>query len=286
MGYAPQIPGLDNRGSLASTSLRATSDFLTEVTNAGGTYTTAQEAAVLALVSAIKTAGLWPKFGAFYPFVGGVASSHALNLIDPTRHRIKWSGTLTHSANGVTGDGSTGYGSTRFFPLRHSSWTKISGTIGVYVYAAGTAGAPDLRSYIGGVSAFSSELTMYGHLASGGQGFYASVNQTSQSLYAVVGNSKKLLCVSRVDATNEKLYYDDGTATLQSSTSSPTIANAIDVPLFLLARCGDVNGGTIDRYNNATISAAFVGEGVSGTEAAALKTALDAFQSAMSRATP
>lgn len=57
---------------------------------------------------------------AFYPFVGGTASTHKWNGKDvrdlDAAFRILWTGTVTHNANGITGDGSTGYGDTRILP--------------------------------------------------------------------------------------------------------------------------------------------------------------------------
>lgn len=48
--------------------------------------------------------------GAVYPFVGGNATSHSFNFLNPSQHQIIWSGTLIHNQNGVKGDGSTGAG--------------------------------------------------------------------------------------------------------------------------------------------------------------------------------
>jgi hypothetical protein len=62
-----------------------------------------------ALVSpiAFKTA-----FKFLYPFVGGSAVTNSFNLADPSVGRITWSGTVTHNANGITGDGTSGHGDT------------------------------------------------------------------------------------------------------------------------------------------------------------------------------
>lgn len=66
------------------------------------------------MVKALKQFLLFDKFTAFYPIVGGLASWHSLNLINPSTFQITWNGTVTHNANGVTSDGSTGYGDTGF----------------------------------------------------------------------------------------------------------------------------------------------------------------------------
>lgn len=72
------------------------------------------------LVVNLKNANLWTKLVALWPFVGGTAYSHKWNLIDPqdldSSFRLTFAGTLTHSVNGVEGDGSTGYYDTHIVP--------------------------------------------------------------------------------------------------------------------------------------------------------------------------
>ncbi len=72
------------------------------------------------LVNQLKTSGLWNKFNAIYPFVGGNAWAHSFNLMNPQNadaaYRIAWGGTVTHSALGITGNGTTGYGNTFLTP--------------------------------------------------------------------------------------------------------------------------------------------------------------------------
>lgn len=243
--------------------------FLRAVTNVGGTVSASMRLAVRALVSGLQSTGLWEKFIAFYPFVGGIAASHSLNLINSTRNRIQWLGTTppTHGANGVTGNG-TGYGDTRIIPLYSENWAKVSAHGSIYVYTAGTTGA-----YFGATPA------NYAVMAVSGTSIYAGLNG-NQHEYTTVGTSKKLLLLSRIDDTTLH-FYKDGS----DSTSTPTIAAPENGPISLLARCTALTG-TIDLFSNATISAATFGSGLSSTDAGNLKTLLDTFQTAMGRATP
>jgi hypothetical protein len=72
--------------------------------------------AINQLVVDLKNAGLWTKMNAIYPYVGGTATTHKYNLKNPqdtdAAFRISFSGTITHNSNGVTGNGSTGFGNT------------------------------------------------------------------------------------------------------------------------------------------------------------------------------
>ena len=78
------------------------------ITAAGITDTT-QKNAINTLVLDLKAYAIWPKFIAIYPYVGGTATTHKFNLVDPlddnAAFRITWNGGVTHNANGITGNG-------------------------------------------------------------------------------------------------------------------------------------------------------------------------------------
>src|SRR5690606_24652832 len=68
--------------------------------------------AINQLVLNLKYYNIWEKMIAIYPFIGGSANSHSYNLKNPSQFQITWNGTVTHDANGIKGDGATGYGNT------------------------------------------------------------------------------------------------------------------------------------------------------------------------------
>lgn len=74
------------------------------------------EAALDTFVTDLKTNGLWTKMNAIYPFVGGTATTHKYNLVDPqdtdAAFRLTFVGGMTHSSTGVVSNGSTGYADT------------------------------------------------------------------------------------------------------------------------------------------------------------------------------
>jgi hypothetical protein len=94
----------------------AAAAFFAAQTAAGQTLTSTQMNAVNTLCLNAKANGWWGALVAFYPFLGNSATCDSFNLVDPTTFFITWYGTVTHNANGVTGDGSTGYGDTGLFP--------------------------------------------------------------------------------------------------------------------------------------------------------------------------
>jgi hypothetical protein len=76
-----------------------------------------QADAINNLVLGLKYNGLWTKMKAVYPFVGGTATTHKFNLMNPVdsdaAYRLVFNGGWTHSSNGVQGNGVNGYADTK-----------------------------------------------------------------------------------------------------------------------------------------------------------------------------
>ena len=81
------------------------------------------ETALCNLVEGMKSDGIWTKMKAIYPFVGGTADTHKYNLKDPrdldAAFRITWAGGVTHASTGVKGNGTSGYGDTKWAASVH-----------------------------------------------------------------------------------------------------------------------------------------------------------------------
>jgi hypothetical protein len=73
-----------------------------------------EQNALIQLVVDLKNVGLWDKMDVIYPFIGGTALSNSFNLKNTNQYQITWYGTVTHNSNGITGDGSSGYGDTNY----------------------------------------------------------------------------------------------------------------------------------------------------------------------------
>jgi hypothetical protein len=73
-----------------------------------------EQNALIQLVIDLKNNNLWDKMDVIYPFVGGTSTSNSYNLKNTNQNRITWHGGVTHSTNGITGDGSNGYGDTKY----------------------------------------------------------------------------------------------------------------------------------------------------------------------------
>lgn len=76
---------------------------------------TTQKSAVNQLVLDLKSYNIWTKMKAIYPIVGGSASSHAVNLKTPGTYDLTFSTGWTHASTGMTPNGSA-YANTNLIP--------------------------------------------------------------------------------------------------------------------------------------------------------------------------
>jgi hypothetical protein len=85
------------------------------------------------LVIDLKDAGLWDKFYALYPFVGGTASTQKWNLKDPrdldAAYRLTFSGGLTHNSDGIQSNGTSGY-----YDTNMAGTTLSQDNVSIFVY--------------------------------------------------------------------------------------------------------------------------------------------------------
>ena len=231
------------------------------ITAAGITNPT-QQTAINTLVVSLKANGLWTKMSAIYPFVGGTATSHKWNLKDTTQYQITWIGGVTHNANGITGNGSNAYGDTF---LNNNVLGQNSNHLSVYVRSS-SGGGNDLSSYNG--STFGS--SMYTNLLGGFTGANNIAGLYFTFLQPTLGG---LYINRRISSTQFVLQRN----LLKQTNIAPT-TNYITTS-FKLLRTGNANA----EYSNKNLALASLGDALNDTEAANFYTAVQAFQTSLSR---
>jgi hypothetical protein len=99
--------------------------FIDAETAAGEILSTTQKNAVNQWVVDSKSAAIWTKMKAVYPIVGGTATAHKFNLINPAdtnaAFRLVFSGGWTHSATGMLPNGTNAFSNTFFAPSVNST---------------------------------------------------------------------------------------------------------------------------------------------------------------------
>jgi len=117
-------------------------NYLKAIENAGVVPSVLQNAASNYLVTSEKAIGSYSLMKAQYPFIGGTAATHKFNLNNPVDtdagFRLTYGGTITHSANGMQGDGSTGFAHTFINPS--ISLSNTSSNLSFFSNAVSTQG--------------------------------------------------------------------------------------------------------------------------------------------------
>lgn len=238
-----------------------------------------QANAVNTLVTDLKTYGLWTKMKAIYPFVGGTATTHKWNLKDPrdldAAYRLAFSGAWTHSSTGALPNGANAYADSFLTPLSaltnnntHLSYYSRTNTNGTFadmgVSGVGPAYTPLLAMYIRDTDNMATR--MYGYDT--GENFQ-SANTNSQGLF--IGNRTSSTVLNQWK-NSTKL----GTATYTNGRNITTLNSKTYI--------GAINlGGTASQYTNRESAFASIGDGLSDTEAANLYTAVQKYQTSLSR---
>jgi hypothetical protein len=240
--------------------------FLTAISNSDPTI----ESAINQLVLDLKAASIWTKMQGIYPFVGGSATSHKYNLKDPqdtdAAFRLTFSGTVTHNANGITGNGTTGYADTHYNLSTHG--TLNSQHISIYSRTGTNETNNDVD--IGGrdgTNVVRLDIASF----STAQGF----NQAS-ALNTVANTSGLGFFVnSRTASTGYRIQIRGTNNNITRTSSAKPSAS-----LYIAALN---NNGSATAFSARNFAFASVGTGLTQTEAADFDTAVVTFQTTLGR---
>jgi hypothetical protein len=228
--------------------------------------------AVDTLVQGLKTDGVWSKLKAVYPFVGGTATTHKFNLAnaldEDSAFRLSFFGGWTHSTNGATPNGTNGYADTFLNPATNLATNNSS--LGYY---GGNVVTPSDATAIG--SLLSAPFRVFAIApALSGFGLFGDVNDGS-STFTSNNRQDGFIFASRDNSLN-KIHSIRGTQTLKTevSTSAPSVVAVIGARRF---------STTINSYCNFNFRLAFMGNGLTSTEATNLHTRVQAFQTTLNR---
>ena len=212
---------------------------------AAGIADATQISAINTLVTELKVRGLWEKFHAIYPFIGGTANSHSYNLVNPSTYQVLWSPSgVTHNANGITGNGFSGYGDTQYIIP-----SSLQNNFHISVYVRNNV---DSKCAIGCLNSGSTIFTqIYPRTTNLFEGdIHQNISTTASN-----NNSFGLYTASRIAASTIK-GYKNNTELISSSVTSLSTPNT---PLYLLAR----RGTTTQDYSLYNLGLATIGVSLS-----------------------
>jgi hypothetical protein len=262
---------LASHGIIASSGgVTFDTDALSFITAASITDST-QQTAINTLVTDLKGYGIWTKMKALYPFVGGSASTHKWNLKDPrdldAAYRLVFNGGWTHSSTGALPNGTTGYANTFLNPGQvlminnsHLSYYSRTNT---------TVNGVSIGSYN---TIFTAPNQLICKWTDGN--FYGAIDGNTAASF-INGSSLGNYIVSRT-ANNVLKAYKNNSLMVTNTTLSVGLN---DRPLFIGAR----NEGLAVTFDNRESAFASIGDGLTDTEAANFYTAVQSFNTTLTR---
>ena len=236
------------------------------ITAAGITNPT-QQGAINTLVLALKGYSIWTKFKAIYPIVGGSASSHAVNLKTPGTFNLTFATGVTHSSNGMVSNGTTGYANTNFTP---STDGMLLNSAHLSFYSRTDSNIYQVE--MGNWNGTASTLILIRQAGSG----TVRINNGAFNINFANTNAQGFYTANRT-ASNVIKAFKNGVSQVTSSQVSNSLPNN---NIFLLA-FNDT--GLIQYYSTKQCAFASIGDGLTDTEAANFYTAVQAYQTTLSR---
>jgi hypothetical protein len=233
--------------------------FFNRVTTAGGTLSTTEKQAVNQLVLDLKANSLWTPMKAIYPMVGASAAACAQNL-KSSSFTGSFSSGWTFASTGATPNGTSATMNTSLNPsvsLSASSahlsfYSRTNANEGKYDFCAG-------QNY---------SILLFSNV------FYA--NLTDGGIYTAtfgLGNTTGFYIGSRTNNTNINGYRNSSKVINNASL----VSNLENSNLYLSSR----GGGSL--FSSKECAFASIGDGLSDTQASDFDTAVQAFQTTLSR---
>ena len=229
-----------------------------------------QQNAINTLVLALKGYSIWTKFKAIYPIVGGTESQHKYNLKDPrdldAAFRLQFATGWTHASTGMTP--LTTFANTFFNPT-----TGFTNNDNVHL------------SYYSRTNVNSAQIEMGSAIGTSGPYLLLEI-RTSGTTYFIMNENASYTTGADADSRAFYIGTKNGTTTKGYRNSvniaTRTIA-ALTRPNFNIYLGAYNAGGTASTYSTKQCAFASIGDGLTDTEATNLYTAVQAFQTTLSR---
>lgn len=263
---------------VGSGSIPLDPDALAFLTAAGITDPT-QKFAINNLVLDLKFYNIYNKLVIAYPFVGGSASSHSYNLINPAANQLVFSGGWTHSATGALPNGTNAYADPDYIPsvylqnslhISYYSRTNTPGMLGSLnqVEMGADQGIPGAGIIRMQIRSSSNNFLVRLHAGLGSQ--------------AANANSQGFFTGSRENSANQQ-GYKNGVLTVNASqvSGAPT-----SIPLLIAARNGFSSsppGYVPASFTDREVAFSSVGLGLSAGDVTNFYNSVQTYQTTLSR---
>ena len=253
--------------------------FFARVTAAGGSLTLTEKSAVNTLVIQMKADGTWTPMKAIYPMVGASAAACAQNLKSSSFTGTFTSG-WTFASTGATPNGTSAYMDTGLNVL--SNMSSYNAHMSLYNRTQSSGNIIDIGAYdaIGPLN-YVTEI-------------WRTVSTISRAINAIQTNDADRFIFNYTGTPNIQAYYIWNTPSqskqtifrnnskLAEQTISITAVARPNFNIYIGALLLNGNSNPI-LFSNRQTAFASIGDGLTDTQASNLYTAVQAFQTTLSR---
>jgi hypothetical protein len=248
-------------------------NVIVAIQGTGVTLTTTQKNASNQLVIDTKNYGVWTKMKAMYGFLGGTAAAHKFNWVNPldtdAAFRLVFNGGWTHSATGATPNGTNAYADTKLNPSSSLSLDSTHFSFYSRTNSNGTeieAGVVDSNGRTNLLEIRTSGTT---YIAVNSQGTYTTYADTDSRAFYIANRT----------ASNVVNSWRNSTKKATGTTASSVLSNGN----MWLSAWNNIANPALLYYSTKQTAFASIGDGLTDTEAANFYTAVQAFQTTLSR---
>jgi len=242
--------------------------FFNRVTNDGGSLSATEKSAVNQLVLDLKANSLWTPMKAIYPMVGASAAACRQNLKSSSFTGTFTATGWTFASTGVTGNGLSAYFDTTLTP---SVSIASQDSISISYYSRSNIST----SVDFGAVSLTPTVIIQASTNDGGDTYFRVNQASSQSNASNGGSALKNYIYNRTSSTTEAVFINT-TKTSLSKTSSGNVSQ----PIYLGSQN---NNGVPQFYSNRQCAMFTIGDGLTDTQASNFYTAVQAFQTTLSR---
>lgn len=237
-----------------------------------------QKNAINQLVLDLKSANIWTKIKALYPFVGGTAAQHRFNLKSPGTTNadfyLDFIGGGTHSADGYLPNGTTAYADTKM--NANTNLNASSSHLSIYNTTANAIGTS--RIYMGAISTLNSFTALT--WGSGGTKEVGTIGglgaDYSGNLSAFAGHK-----IINTNGSRSARYFKNGIFQ-QSVLQTSNIPN-INIYIGAANEEDNILPPSPNFFQNVNLAFASIGDGLSDSEATAFYNAVQTFNTTLNR---
>ena len=236
---------------------------------------TTQKSAVNQLVLDLKSANIWTKMKALYPVVGGVASSHAVNLKQPGTFNLSFATGWTHSSTGMTPNGAT-YANTFFNPVTQNIGSSSAHMAYYGRTPSTTSDGAEMGNY-NGVTV--SGIAIQGKSSASESRYYYSYSL--RAVNSVVTAPIGLVLGTSTSTASRKLIVNNIIKGVNNTTDTVAMNN-----FNIYIGAANLNNTTVGSYVNCQLAFSSIGDGLTDAEATNFYNAVQNYQTTLNRQVP